>query len=80
MPNIRYVVTHTDKEGARVLTFQACGRYTYSSKEEAQKALDLFKPELVSRSVVLDGETLEVRPVPCWPVHNDPQHTVFSEE
>lgn len=69
---VRYVVTHINKSGVRVLTNAQQGRFTYATTEEAQQRLDGIKPNHVH------GDTMEVRPVKCWPVHFDPKTCYFN--
>ena len=80
----RYALTHArsvyGSYGLRVLTFGAQGLYTYETREEAERALHLYEPDL--RGVLGDGvaDTLEVRAVECWPGHHDPKRTIIDEE
>lgn len=75
----RFVVTHINVTGIRVLTYGQQARYTYATAADAQSALDallnvavngndipgVFGPQAVG--------TFEVRPIPCWPHTLDPQ-------
>jgi len=72
---IRYVLTHVNKDGMRTLVDPMQGRYTYATKDEAQKRLDAFKPQLES---TLGYHDLEVRPVEVYPVHFDPKTCWFD--
>lgn len=76
---IRFVVTHVSaKSGLRVLTFAAQGRYTYDTRAEAARQMELCREGL--RRVIGDAiSTLQVREVECYPDHYDPKKTVFDE-
>jgi hypothetical protein len=81
MPVIRYVVTHLDKEGRRVLAHPRQGRHTYATPGEAQAWIDAAlknNSESTLRSVF--GFPLEVRPVECFPGHFDPMTMYFDDE
>lgn len=64
----------------RTLTFPAQGRYTYATKEEAEKQLKLFEPSLRAKILGKRADTLEVRPCKCWPGHFDPRGIYFDLE
>lgn len=79
MENVRYVVTHIGRGGMRTLAHTAQGRFTYATAAEAQAWIDSAmrnnSPDKL-RSVY--GMPLEVRPVECWPGHNDPRQCYFD--
>lgn len=77
---MRWAVTHINLDGLRVLTLGTEGRWTHATREDAQKQLEAFEPQL--RAKVLDerADTLEVREIECWASHLDPCHSVFDEE
>jgi hypothetical protein len=83
-PVIRYVPTVRGRRGDRVLVLAAQGRNTWPTPEEAQRWLDTLlqvnTPERL-RSIYgpLAPGSFEVRAVPCWPGHHDPQRTIFDD-
>lgn len=79
----RYVVTHLGKDGLRTLTQGAQGRYTYGTREEAEKVLRAFEPSYRewwggSSCVGVNPDTLEVCACDCWPDHFDPKGVYFD--
>lgn len=76
----RYVVTIVDKTGTRTLAFAAQGRNTYATPELAQAWIEACKannhPESLKRFFAYP-ESLEVRPVECYPGHFDPMTRYF---
>jgi hypothetical protein len=74
----RFVVTHaSQKLGLRILTFPAQGRWTFETREEAEKVLATFAPSLREKVLGDLADTLEVTEVDCYPGHHDPSRTVF---
>lgn len=83
--NIRYVISHMDKDGLRAMTDACQGRNTVASIEEARVDLHNFltnnTPErLVEVFGTQSAGTFEVSAVDCWPGHNDPKGCYISEE
>ena len=76
-PVFRWVITHVNKFGLRVLTFAQQGRETYTTKDEAEKALVLLKPSLRAKVLGEYANTLRVKRVECWPEHYDPKRSCF---
>ncbi len=75
---IRFVITNLSKCGSMyVLTFPGQGRYTYETRDEAERILKLFEPGLRQKILGARADTLTVREVACWPVHHDPKQTVW---
>ena len=79
----RFVVTHINPAGERVLTLPRQGRYTYVTPEEAQRVMAAILnvgangndiPGVYGAQAV---GTFEVRPVPCYPGHFDPKTRWF---
>lgn len=76
--NIRYVISHINRDGMRKMTYAIQGRNTLGSKEEAQKLLQDF---LNNNYDALLSEcygsqalgTFEVSAVECYDEHNDPK-------
>jgi len=78
----RFVVTFVRKGGERTLAEARQGRRTYATREEAQEVLDLVFGDPTANNMDLWGEDprFEVRPVPCYPGHFDPQTCYFPKE
>lgn len=81
--NIRYVATYVNKDGERTMIGPAQGRHTYATEREARAQIDAMRTNNGPRTLAdAFGEgaaaTFEVRPVECWPGHNDPK-TVWFE-
>lgn len=77
---IRFVITHVNREGMRTLTEGVQGRYTYATREEAQERLEAFRPSYAAQPEIgVPAETMEVRPVACWPGHFDPKTCWFDD-
>lgn len=75
----RYVITHMNKAGMRTLASPMQGRCTYATEGEAQSALaDMLANNSTERLQEVFGLPLEVRPVPCYPGHFDPQTCWFD--
>ena len=83
-PNLvrRFVVTHKPDDGMRQLTFPQQGRYTDGTLGEAMARLEQFRtPEGLERVLSADElATLEIRPVLCYPGHNDPAQLYFPDQ
>lgn len=76
---IRFVITHLDKAGDRVLATAMQGRNTYATPEEAQAQLDaMMKNNSMDTLTSVYGLPLEVRPCRCWPEHFDPKQLYFD--
>ena len=79
----RFVVTHINKNGDRVLTFPRQGLYTCASEAEAGAVLSaLLDVETNGNDIPgVYGEqamgTFEVRPIQCHPEHFDPMTCWF---
>jgi hypothetical protein len=71
----RWVLTHRTG-GPRTLVSPAQGRYTYATREEAQKKLDAIKEGV---ETTLGLRELEVREVECYPIHFDPKTRWFDD-
>ena len=74
----RYVVTHL-RAGFRCHFDPRQGRYTYATREEAQRRIDAFLAEPSNtpdrwRSIGVDETTLAVSACECWPGHFDPKY------
>lgn len=83
----RYVVTHINTRGERVMTAPAQqGRYTHPTRADAEGAMRaMLNVEANGNDIPgIFGEqavgTFEVRPVPCYPGHFDPQTRYFERE
>ena len=78
---VRWVITHVNGDGDRVLTEPKQGRYTYDTMEEAQRHLtDLSGPGGLPRVLTVSAvATLEVRSVRCWAHHHDPVGLYVTE-
>lgn len=74
---VRYVVTYVNPEGMRELWDAMQGRYTYSTREEAQARIDAVQKNNAPHILAKFGP-LEVRPVECYPVHFDPKTRYFD--
>lgn len=77
----RFVGTYVNQKGVRTLMSAAQGRNTYATADEAQSWVDaVSKNNSAStiRQVWGDNPRFEVRPVPCWPNHFDPQTICFE--
>lgn len=81
---IRYVITHKNHEGLRVMSFAHQARNTYPTEQEAEIALSDYLNNRGNRLWDVFGQqaigTFEVRPVRCWPHTHDPQTRYFDEE
>jgi hypothetical protein len=80
---IRWVITHLDREGQRVLTGAAQGRNTFATYREADDRLRATTANnsadtLASVYGAQALGTFEVRPCDCWPVHFDPKGVYFE--
>lgn len=78
---MRYVVTFVNRDGMRALAHAAQGRCTYETPEEAQAWIDAARVNNSAdtlTSVYGTPDTLDVRPVACWPGHFDPVGIYFD--
>ncbi len=76
---VRYIVTHIGRHGMRVMAHAAQGRNTYATAEAAQAWIDAAMANNSTDSLnQVYGMPLEVRAVPCWPVHFDPK-TIYAD-
>lgn len=83
--NIRYVISHMNRDGMRTLTYAVQGRNTRGSKEEAQTDLTaLLSTNTEERLASIFGTqaigTFEVSAVECWDGHNDPKGCWIMEK
>lgn len=77
--NIRYVITHLDRNGMRTLADPAQGRFTYASAADAQARLDdIMRSNNIDKLRSIFGFPLEVRAVECYERHNDPRGVWFD--
>jgi myo-inositol-hexaphosphate 3-phosphohydrolase len=77
----RYVGTYVNKDGERTLMTAAQGRNTYATEAEAQAWVDAVAANNSAdniRQTFGDNPQFEVRPVPCYPNHFDPQTVWFD--
>ena len=80
--NIRYILVNRSAQDPeiRVLSLPGQGRNTYATREDAQRALEIFKgPGGLVRVLGDRINTLEVLAVECWP-HHDPKKKVFGDD
>lgn len=73
---IRYGIVHEISGGLYTFARGNQGRVHYDTKEEAQKALELFRPGLESK---LNLKGLRVFAIDCWD-HGDSKSSVFGGE
>lgn len=76
-----YVITHVNGDGMRRLTFGMQGRWTYDTREVAEKAQEAWKdpqglPRILSPRQLA---TLRVDAVECYD-HGDPVRFYITEE
>jgi hypothetical protein len=79
---IRYTITHVGKDGLRVLSRAAQGRYTFSTRDEAEEhlaAIRMNNAERTLRQLFGPTDTFQVRQCPCWPGHFDPKSIYFDD-
>lgn len=75
----RYVVTHAGNNGLRTLAHAAQGRFTFATREEAEKSLcDMMQNNSRDSLEAVFTLPLEVRPCECWPGHFDPKSIYFD--
>jgi hypothetical protein len=68
----RWVVTHLNKDGDRVLAGPCQGRATYRTKREAEAHIQAMKKNNSRATLTLLYRLpLEPRKVECWPGHFD---------
>jgi hypothetical protein len=77
---VRYVVTHINKDGLRVLTFANQARHHFEAKKDAEAWIEACRKDPRSMENLFQGrpDTLEVRPVECYE-SGDAIRTVFDE-
>jgi hypothetical protein len=76
---VRYVITHLDKHGDRVLADAQQGRNTYATAQEAEKAIEQrMRNNSLDTLKSVYGLPLEVRSCRCYPVHFDPMQRYFA--
>ena len=71
----RFVITHVSG-GLRRLTFANQGIFHYDTRVEAEAAMRLFEPDLRSKILGDDADTLKVLEVECYD-HGDATRTIF---
>jgi len=79
-PVKRHVITHVARDGIRILSHPAQGRFTHPSAQAAQAHLDAIKEgtdRATLEQVFHDPESMRVQEVDCYPNHHDPMQTVF---
>lgn len=75
---VRYVVTHLNKNGNRILADAQQGRNTYATSQEAEHAIEMrMKNNSLDTLQSVYGLPLEVRACKCYPVHFDPMEYYF---
>lgn len=82
--NIRYVISHINKDGLRQMTAAIQGINTVGSKEEAQKRLTEFNANNTPENLTqIFGSqalgTFEVSAIECYEGHNDPKGCFIRE-
>jgi hypothetical protein len=76
---LRYVITHLDKNGNRILLGAQQGRNTYPTKKEAKQGIkDIYDNNSAQTIAEFYGEPLEVRLCRCYQGHFDPQEIYFD--
>jgi len=81
VPVMRWVITHLNKDGDRVIATAAQGRNTFETREECEE----FKDAILSNNSKetlreIYGFPLESRETPCYPGHFDPMQIWFDVE
>jgi hypothetical protein len=82
--NIRYVLSHINKDGMRVMTSAIQGRHTFGSTVEAEQHLQGFNANNTPENLTqIFGSqalgTFEVSAIECYEGHNDPKGGVIKE-
>ncbi len=82
--NIRYVISHINKDGMRQMTAAIQGINTVGSKEEAQQRLAEFNANNTPENLTqIFGSqalgTFEVSAIECYEGHNDPKGCFIRE-
>jgi hypothetical protein len=75
----RYAITHVGEMGSRELTLENKWYNHYESREEAEAALVKLMPALRGNLLGPRADSLEVRPVECYP-NGDAISVYFEEE
>lgn len=83
--NIRFVISHINKDGMRTMTYAVQGRNTRGSKKEARGLLRNFLANNAKETLIgIYGSqsigTFEVSAVECYEGHNDPKGCFIQEE
>lgn len=83
--NVRYVISHIDKDGLRKMTRAQQGRNTHATPEEATEYLEAFlqsntKPTLAGVYGSQALGTFKVSAIECWSGHNDPKGIYIRRE
>jgi hypothetical protein len=79
----RYIVTHVNTDGERVMSAPARqGRFTYATPEGAEEQMVAMLTNPTNDIAGVFGKqavgTFAVRPIECWPIHFDPK-SIFIE-
>jgi hypothetical protein len=82
---IRYVISHINKDGMRVMTYTCQGRYTKATRKEAEQDLKDFLTNNTKEcfSGVYGSQsigTFKVSAIECYPKHFDPQGCYINKE
>jgi hypothetical protein len=82
--NIRYVLSHINKDGMRQMTAAIQGRHTFDSMVEAQEHLKGFitnnTPENITQVFGTQAlGTFEASAIECFEGHNDPKGCFIRE-
>lgn len=76
----RFVITHINRDGMRALASPQQGRYTYATREDAQKRLDaIIANTTVAMIKSVWGLPLQVRECECYAGHFDPVGIFFDD-
>lgn len=79
---IRWVVTHINQDGIRIMSCSCQGRNTYATKEEAAKWIENMLANNNQETINAFGiaTSFEPRRCECYPVHFDPIRLIYREE
>ena len=81
---VRFVVTHRDGQGNRVLTSAVQGRFTFENEDDAQASVDAIgEHNSIGRLESVFGPSVsefQVRAVACYPGHHDPLSAFFDSD
>lgn len=81
-PVKRWVHSFFDpKYGCRAIFGHCQGRYTYETEEEAGKIADVYRKDhrVIQMIGVAGANSLAPLLVDCWPVHFDPQGSIYGK-